>query len=77
MNITKFEKAQERLSAVVGFAVAIGLFFGIDGYNLLMDDDLSPFGYVALPILLAVCSLTIVIALAVKAYGYRLAKTYR
>lgn len=77
MNIQKFEKAQETLSMVVFVAGMVGLFIGADYYALSMDNDLSGFGEVAYPIILAVSAVAVVIALAVKAYGYRLAKTYR
>jgi hypothetical protein len=77
MNITKFEKAQDTLSAVVFGAVAVAVLIGADYYALAMDNDLSGFGEVAYPIILAVCAVAVSIALAVKAYGYRLAKTYR
>jgi hypothetical protein len=77
MNITKFEKAQDTLSAVVFGAVAVAVLIGADYYGLTMANDLSGFGEVAYPIILAVCAVAVSIALAVKAYGYRLAKTYR
>jgi len=77
MNITKFEKAQEKLSAVVFGAVAVAVFVGADYYALAVDNDLSEFGEVAYPIILAVSAVVAITALAVKAYGYRLAKTYR
>lgn len=77
MNIQKFEKAQDTLSAVVWIAVMVAGLIGADYYALSMDNDLSGFGEVAYPIILAVSAVAVVIALAVKAYGYRLAKTYR
>jgi hypothetical protein len=77
MNIQKFEKAQSTLSTIVFVAVAVAVFIGADYYALAMDNDLSRFGEVAYPIILAVSAVAVIIALAVKAYGYRLAKTYR
>lgn len=77
MNIQKFEKAQGRLSAVVYGAMVIALFVGADYYGLSMANDLSAFGEVFAPITVAVCAVVAITALAVKAYGYRLAKTYR
>jgi hypothetical protein len=77
MNIQKFEKAQDRLTAVVFVAGMVAWFFGADYYGLAMANDLSGFGEVAYPIILAVSAVVAITALAVKAYGYRLAKTYR
>lgn len=77
MNIQKHNKAQETLSGIIFGAVAVGVLYGVDGYNLIMDNDLSEFGAVAYPIIIAVSSITAITALAVKIYGYRLAKTYR
>jgi hypothetical protein len=77
MNITKFEKAQSTLSTIVFVAVTVAVFIGADYYALAVDNDLSQFGEVAYPIILAVSAVAVIIALAVKAYGYRLAKTYR
>jgi hypothetical protein len=77
MNITKFEKAQATLSAVIYGAIAVAVFVSADYYGLSMANDLSRFGEVAYPIILAVSAVAVITALAVKAYGYRLAKTYR
>lgn len=77
MNRQKFEKAQETLSAVVFGAVAVAALIGADYYALANANDLSGFGETGYPIILAVCAVAVSIALAVKAYGYRLAKTYR
>jgi hypothetical protein len=55
----------------------VAWFFGADYYGLAMANDLSGFGEVAYPIILAVSAVVAITALAVKAYGYRLAKTYR
>ena len=77
MDKKQFEKAQSTLSTAITVSVAVGLFYGIDGYNLIMDNDLSAFGAVAYPLILAVSSVVAITALAVKVYGYRLAKTYR
>lgn len=77
MNRQKFEKAQETLSAVVFGAVAVAGFVGADYYALTKANDLSGFGETGYPIIVAVCAVAVLIALAVKAYGYRLAKTYR
>lgn len=77
MNTTKFEKAQNTLSTIVFVAVTVAVFVGADYYALAVDNDLSRFGEVAYPIILAVSTVVAITALAVKAYGYRLAKTYR
>jgi hypothetical protein len=77
MNIMKFEKSQNTLSLIVFSAITVAWFIGADYYGLAMANDLSGFGEVAYPIILAVCAVVVSIALAVKAYGYRLAKTYR
>lgn len=77
MNRQKFEKAQETLTAVVFGATMFAALIGADYYALTKANDLSGFGETGYPIILAVCAVAVSIALAVKAYGYRLAKTYR
>jgi hypothetical protein len=77
MNKTKFAKAQDTLSGVVYGAIAVAVFCGIDYANTLADNDLTAFGAVAYPVMVCGGLLVASVALAVKVYGYRLAKTYR
>ena len=77
MNKQKFEKAQDTLSAVVFGAVMFAALIGADYYGLARSNDLSGFGETGYPIVIAVCAVAVAITLAVKVYGYRLAKTYR
>ena len=77
MNIQKYNKAQSNLSFIAGMGFAVAVLFAVDAYNLTMANDLSPFGAVAVPIIVAVSLTVSFVAVALKLYGLRLMKTYR
>lgn len=77
MNLEKYNRAQDNLTFVAGMSIAVAVLFGIDGYNLITANDLTEFGAVAYPIIVAVSLTVSFVASSLKLYGLRLMKTYR
>jgi uncharacterized membrane protein YsdA (DUF1294 family) len=66
-------KKQERLTATALVAGFIGLWFAVDYYQLATANDLTPFGYAVLPLIVvvsfAVCGLALLAKIVTHRHG--------
>lgn len=49
MDKVTFKKIQQNLTAVALVSGYIAVIFAVDAYNLISEDDFSPFGYAVSP----------------------------
>jgi hypothetical protein len=71
MDKVTFKKIQQNFTAVALVSGSVATVFAIDGYYLLMENDLSEFGFTVLPWIIglgyAVCGLALVARFLVQA----------
>lgn len=70
MDKVTFKKIQNSLTALAGISGFTALFLGVEAYNLYTANDLSPFGFTAMPWVVVGLFTVSVLAVLAKLVGY-------